>query len=311
LLKGLPATPYLMFGGSALDPKAMQQLVADFFAPVQKELPALGTDGQAISSYVESIKKASGATTGQAFGWVVPKGALGQEAILQMVAINHGDAQAITAAQQEMFNSQQAFMNLFTPGASQPQIKMNFTPNAKTIEGVALNQFQTQVTAPAGKQTAQQMQMQQMMSWMYGPNGMNGYFGPVGNDKVVVASGTSDPLLTQLIASAKANQDNLSNTESLRKVKQQLPQNRMVEVYIALDQIATTVANYAKMFGMPVNFQMPANLEPVAISVATEGSAVRSDTYIPAQLVQSLVAAVQQTIMQMQGGAQPGGPAGL
>jgi hypothetical protein len=191
-------------------------------------------------------------------------------------------------------------------------VKLTYTDNAKTVDGVQLNQFQTQFTPPAGGQrTPQQMQMQQMMTWMYGPNGMNGYAGKVGNDKMIAAVGTSDAVLQQLITAAKANQDPLSQSQMVASVKAKLPQQRIAEGYLALDQLVGTIANYAKMFGAPVNLQLPAELPPIGGTIATEGSAIRADGYVPAQLVQSLIAAGMQAYMQMQGGQQPGGPGGL
>ena len=107
-----------------------------------------------------------------------------------MVGINRGNADAMLTAQREMFNSQQALMDLFQPPQMRGQVKTTYTENAKQIEGVQLNQFQTTFAAPAGAaRTPQQMQMQQMMTWMYGPNGMNGYAGKVGNDKMIAGPG--------------------------------------------------------------------------------------------------------------------------
>ena len=312
LLNGLPATTYLFYGGMVADPKAAEQTISEFSAPIEKELAAVGSDAKAITTYFDGLKKFWAATTGQSFGWVAPKGALGQEAIFQFVSVNRGDAQAMMQGQQEMLNSQQALTEMFMPAEAQQQIKVSFTPNAKTVDGVALNLFQTKFSPPAGqKQTPQQMQMQQMMAWMYGPNGMNGYFGAIGEDKLIAGVGAPDALLQQLVASAKADQDNLSNSTAIKAVAPKLPQQKMAVAYFAADQLATTIANYAKMFGMPINFQMPQNLPPVGMSLATEGSAIRADGYVPAQLVQSLVAAVQQVMMQMQGGQQPGGPGAL
>ena len=80
---------------------------------------------------------------------------------------------------------------------------------------------------------------------------------------------------------------------------------------MALDQIAVSVANYAKAFGMPINFQVPANLPPVGFTFASDGSALRGDWHVPTQTMQSIIAAVLQVKMQMEGGQQPGGPGGL
>ena len=60
-----------------------------------------------------------------------------------------------------------------------------------------------------------------------------------------------------------------------------------------------------------MNFQLPQDLPPIGISAGTEGTAARGDIYVPAQLMQSIIAAGIQSYMQMQGGQAPGGPGGL
>jgi len=154
--------------------------------------------------------------------------------------------------------------------------------------------------------------MQQMMGVMYGPGGINLLTGQV-NDKLAVTSmGVNDEGLKTLIASAKANDDKLAHSAALAATKKSLPQMRFAEMYVSLDQIAVTLASYAKAFGMPVNFQVPPDLAPIGMTLATEGgSALKGDCFVPAQTLQSLIAAGMQTYMQMQGGQQPGGPGGL
>jgi hypothetical protein len=140
---------------------------------------------------------------------------------------------------------------------------------------------------------------------------MNMYVGAVDGKKVVAAAGASDQQLSKLIASAKAGTDTLSQTPGVAATAKQLPPNRMVTGYIALDQIATTIASYAKAFGMPVNLQVPADLAPVGFTFASDTNALRADWHVPSGTLQSLVAAVLQAKMQMEGGQQPGGPGGL
>ncbi len=312
MLAGLPQTKYIMFGGLQINSQHAAQLCDLFSAPIRQQLAGLGPDGQAITNYIDAIKKGMSAITGQSFGWVTPTGALGQEALFQMVAINRGNADQILATQRDIFNSQQAFMDMFQPPQMKGQIKTTFTDNAKTIDGVSFNQFQTQFTPPAqGQRNPQMMQMQQMMTWLYGPGGMNGFTGKIGADEVVSGVGVNDAVLGQLVASAKARQDTLAALPGVAAVKQQLPQQRFFTGYFQLDQLVTTVANYAKMFGMPINMQLPADLPPIGVTASAQGNSIRGDSYVPAQLVQSITAAVMQAYMQMQGGQQPGGPGGL
>jgi hypothetical protein len=49
------------------------------------------------------------------------------------------------------------------------------------------------------------------------------------------------------------------------------------------------------------------------MTVSTEATTIRTDGYVPTQLVQSIVSSVMQMMMEMRGGggAAPGGPGGL
>jgi len=102
----------------------------------------------------------------------------------------------------------------------------------------------------------------------------------------------------------------LSQQPALQPTSQQLPQQRLAAFYVGLDQIATTAANYAKAFGMPVNFQLPPDLPPAGVALSTTENTIRGDGFLPTQTVQSIIAAGMQTYMQMQGGQQPGGAGG-
>ncbi|HWB53499.1 MAG TPA: hypothetical protein VG722_04875, partial [Tepidisphaeraceae bacterium] len=109
------------------------------------------------------------------------------------------------------------------------------------------------------------------------------------------------------IEAIKANADPLGAQPALKDVMANLPSHRLLTVYVPLDQIAMTGATYARQFGMPLNLQLPPNLAPIGMTAGTEQSAIRLDSFIPSQTVQSLIAAGMQAYMAMQGGAGAGG----
>ncbi len=307
LLAGLPEGKYLAFGGAALDPTVLTGIINDLIGPVEAELTKIGDNGKAISSYIDALRKMAAATQSSRFGAVAPTGKLGEEALFQMISLVTGDANALAAAQTQMFQSQEQVTALF--GGGQVQAKTTITPKAKTIGGVDLDQFQSAINSTA--QGAEGAQLQQMMTMMYGPNGLSGFTGVVGAKQLITVMGGGDPLLEKAIAAAKANQDVLSKNAGVMTVSKQLPQNRVAVYYLALDTIISTGVTYAQQFGLPIQLQLPADLPPLGFTAGAEGSAVRFDAHVPAQLVQSLVAAGMQAFMQMQGGRQPGGPGGL
>ena len=190
MFAGIPQNKYMfLMGMQSGDPTAVQKMFADFMAPIEKELAALGSDGKALQDYVDAAKQYIGAMKSTATGMLVPSGALGQEAIFQGVGVHTGDAKAMLAAYKQMMGSQQTIMDMFSMPQMKGMMKMNYTPASKTVDGVQFDQFTTDVGqgAPGQPQSAQIAQMKQMMTWFYGPGGMNGLLGAV-DDKTLVGT---------------------------------------------------------------------------------------------------------------------------
>jgi hypothetical protein len=307
LIAGLPDAKYLFIAGCAIDPEAATKLIDTIAGPFEAELAKLGETAKPYQSYIAAFKSYLKATKSSSVGCLAPSGVIGQDALVQFVSVQRGDANTILTAQRDMFNTQQAMMDAM---GTKTKVQVKYNANAKTVAGVQLNQFSTQFDPPGENATPQEMQMQQMMTWMYGSNGMSGVSGAVGADKAIIASGVNDEMLTKLIASAKADDPAVSKAEPVTKVAGQLPKQRAFTMYVALDNVAETVVNYAKQFGMPANIQLPEHLQPIGISGGTEQSAVRMDSVIPAETVQSLISAGMQAYQDMirnrgAGGAAP------
>ena len=310
MLTGLPEGKYLFFGGGQLDPKVITETLNDLLKPIEAELAKLGPDGKVFTDYLASARQALGATQASRFGMVAPAGQLGQESIIQMINLATGDGKTLYDAQKKMFAASDAITQLAAQG--KVQSKLTLTPNAKTVAGVQLDTFQSAIAPAEGAaEDAEAAQMKQMMSMMYGPNGISGVTGLVNDKTLVTVTGGSDELVEKAVTAAKSNQDVLGKLAGVTAVSKHLPQNRNLVVYLPIDQMITTGLTYAQQFGMPVQVQLPADLPPVGITAGAEGSAIRVDSHVPSQLVQSLIAAGMQAFMQMQGGQQPGGPGGL
>lgn len=306
LLAGLPEGKYLIYGGNLNEPQIAAKLVGDLFDPVVKQLLAVGPEMKPAGDYVEALKAYISAQKSNSFGLMAPSGALGAEAILQMVAVQAGDAKAMSAAYTRMVNAQAEFMHLLNlPGME--GMRPSYTANAKTLDGVSFDSVTTRIEMNA--QNPMAMQQAQMMTMMYGPQGAVVHYG-VSGDKMLIVSGVSDQVVSGLIKAAKANASPLADNANLKAVAAQLPKQRVFAAYIAVGDIVTTVLNYARQFGFAMPLQLPPDLPPVGMTISTEGAALRMDAHVPTTLVQSLIAAGMQAQMQMQGGPgamPPGG----
>jgi hypothetical protein len=313
LLAGLPDRKYFAFGGFAVS-KSMGQLATDMMQPMIKMQAAAGAPGKGAGdpqALTDAMKQMMENAKSISLGYTVPTGALGADSIVQAVTVVNGNSKAIAEAERKVMANMTVMMQGMQfggPGAA-PQTSFEIQEGAKTVGGVKLDQYKFNMEFDA-QNNPQAAQVQQMMSMVYGPNGMSGVMGPVNDNTFLVVQGGTDKLVADAVAAAKGGQDVLSKSAPVQAVRGDLPKQRVGEFYVALDQIISSGVKYAQGFGMPVKMQLPQGLPPIAVSAASEGTAVRIDSHVPTPLVQSVVAGVMQAYMQMQGGGA-GAPDGL
>ncbi len=315
LVRGLPTGEYLVYGGWSIESDALVEQLVKFAGPILQAVAESQGKAAEGEKMLAATRQFYAAFKEMSFGWVAPTGQLGQEALLQMVAVNRGDAAAMRQASQAMAEAQGALFGEMMGGAG-----IAYTDNAKTIAGVEFDAVQVnlnlQPPAPAENETPEQRrarqramreaeQAQRALAVLYGPGGMTQYNALVG-DTFLIASGVSDEVLGKLVESAKANTDLLAGKAHVQSVNQALPQQRIAALYIPLDQWAKTGAVYAARFNFPVQLQLPPDLPPIGVVVTTEGATLRVESYIPVDLIQSLIAAG----LQAAGGAGMGGGMG-
>lgn len=307
MLGGLPQAKYLFFGGSVTSGDSLKQVITDFLKPIDAELAKTGDDLKPVVAMVNALKDAIAAQKGQVFGMVEPTGALGTSALIQTVSVIHGDAKVIIDAQKRILESEQSLMEMIPnpPGGKRPAMKFGYTPDAKEVDGVKFAQFTSGLDPNDNSPEA--MQAKQMLAIMYGPGGAGGYIGALDDQHVLVLTGLDDATISAAIKAAKENKDVISSTEGVALVAKNLPQQRVSEFYVAFDEIINTASNYAKMMGIPIPVNMKPNLPPFGAAMATEGPAVRIDSFVPSDLVEAVITTSLQLKMMGGGKGKPGG----
>ena len=306
-LQGLPPGKYLFFGGSISDPESTSKCLDDLAQPILREILAMGPEWKAAQDYYDGLKMYVGASTGSSVGLMAPSGALGAESLIQGVNIQRGSGKQMLEGYKKMMESQQALMTAL--GVPAEQMKMTYTANAKTVAGVTFDAMKTDMNLDPNDPNS--AQVRQFMNMLYGPDGANVMLGLLDEKTLIQAIGLKDEALTSVVTAAKGGQSPLTDLPNVRSVAGNLPKNNVAIFFVPVDEIVNTGLNYAKQFGVPVQIQLPPDLPPIGFAAASEGTAMRFDTFIPSQLVQSLVAAGMQAAMQMQGGGGGGGGGGL
>jgi hypothetical protein len=307
LMTGLGAGKFLIFGGAAIDSSSTSKLIDDLAGPILTELQAAGPEAKPILEYVDALKSFSRSTKFSSFAMLAPSGPLGESSLMQMVAITGGDAAAMQKSMGSIYQTQQDLMKVLDADAMGMSFAAKRTENAKTIDGVAFDMYKAEL--PSGDEPEAQQALQ-MMKLMFGPEGSVSYIGKVNDSTLLTVSGLSDEQIASAVAAARSGATALNDMATVKAVAAQLPKSRLAELYIPIDQLAMTVADYSRQMGFPFPVQLPPDLPPVGLTVGSEGTALRIEAHVPTQLVQSLVAAGMQAFMQMQGG-QRGGPGGL
>ncbi len=301
MVRGLPERDYLFYGGMKVDPQVLRAIFEELSAAVRQELKQIDdADAQALNRWIESSLAFYGAAESHSFGAWGSTAPLGRESMFQSVAVSHGDGQAMFQAYRDIIITQSQITNMFAGMTGQMQT-IETTPNAVTVGDVGFDAFK--VNIEFDRNSPEGMQAQRALSMLYGPQGLGGYFGAVDN-KLIVAANVPQERLAELIAAAKADRSLVTDKAHLQSVLAELPPQRLMVVFVPLDQWAKTGARVASQaFGLPINLQVPPELPPVGVSVSTEETALRVDSHIPTKLVQSLIAAGMQAM-----GGGPGGP---
>jgi hypothetical protein len=303
MLAGMPADKYLMYGGVAWDPQAIGAIYDEIANPIRQELTTAGDSAQPMVKMLDLYRTAVTETEGQAMGWLAPSGTIAEGGLFKIVTVLTGDSAKMLDTQHSILDLQSDFAKT----SNDPNMKMTttYTANAKQLDGISFNEFKVQFDASAAG-NMQARQMARMMRMMYGPDGMVGFTGVVDPKHLLTGIGAGDDVLTHSVDAIKANQDPLGSLDELKDVQANLPTQRLAAFYVPLDQIAMTGANYARQFGLPLNLQLAPHMAPIGATIATEQSAIRLDSFIPTQTVQSLIAAGMQAYMAAQGGGGGG-----
>lgn len=302
LLAGLPDKKYFFFGGASVDPKVFGEIVGNALDPIIKSLNDAHNDtGKKIASMLETAKTVYSSADHSAVGLVMPTKALGQESLLQEIAIVNGDSKVIAEGEKKMLVEANDMMGLMPQNAGM-KTKIVFGAD-KNIDGVTLSGYTTKFEFDENDPKG--MQAQQMMAMLYGPNGIGGAFGAVNAKTFIITQGASDELLKEAVGAATDGKDVLSDTAGVKLVASELPKRPIVVYYVALDNIVGTAVRYAQGFGVPIKMKLPPNLAPIGVSIGVEDASLRMDGFLPTSTVQSLISAGIQAYTQMQGG--PGG----
>ncbi|HEY3245534.1 MAG TPA: hypothetical protein VGM03_19500 [Phycisphaerae bacterium] len=301
LLVGVPDDPYLLAMGQFLEPATVQAAI--------KQMDQLFVAG--IAEAPEQHKEKITALRNQFEEWAtLITGVHGSVVSLSGSSNGLGAlAFAFDVTDSEKWIS--AVVKIVDTGkelaASEEEAKagvaaVTHKADAEEIEGIKVHHFRFD---PAKvEQIGWDEEDARKLTKLLGSEGILVRVAPVEKNLVTVTFGGGAEFAKRAIGVAKAKQAPLDRDPGIRKVAEQLPRERASVVYIAVDQIISTIREGGKLMGEEEEFpiQMPKLQAPLAMSGTGGENWVQFDLFAPSEL---LVAGKNAAMLLMGGGAPP------
>jgi thioredoxin 1 len=173
-----------------------------------------------------------------------------------------------------------------------------YNANVLQLDGKEVDQYTLKLNMPP-----EQMAELGPMAMFLG-QAMTGYVTTTDN-AMIVTNGADPALLRQAIAAA-GGKGELNADQGIQNIAKQLPPHRAMEAYIGVGTIMQMVGNFAAMFAPEMQFNIPANLPPVATALSVNQGGMVYRYYVPNEVIKTITGLVQQF---QGGGGAPGEPA--
>ncbi len=129
---------------------------------------------------------------------------------------------------------------------------------------------------------------QMVMPMLFGPNGgPNGYIASV--DGVVVQTLSQNTPLMEKAINAARNGGGLGTNESVKTVAGRLPDSRIMEFYLSIDQVMNTVGPMAAMFGALPGFDRMDAMPPIGVGASIGDGGLVNRIHVPSQVMEWMV----------------------
>lgn len=182
----------------------------------------------------------------------------------------------------------------------------NFNDAGEDVAGTTAHRWSMQMLPDMSQPGAMQMQM--MMPMLFGPTGgPNGYIAKADANDVVVTYSTKSDMLEKAVQSA-TNGGALAQDQLLKQQADRLHSDPIMLAYVDGGAIMNMVLPTIAMFAGPVNLDVPENVTPLAMSIASGDGGMSFRTVVPQDLI-TLGKDAGAAFGAMGGGMGPGGGA--
>lgn len=159
-----------------------------------------------------------------------------------------------------------------------------YQTGATTVAGTPVDAWSMRMKFDPNNPAAQQIQQAQGM--LFGPAGLAGFIAPA-VDGVVITLSKNTALLGEALAAAQEAKG-LGTDASLTAITRELPADRTMESFVSVKGILDMVVPLMSMMMGPMDFEVPAELPPVATGATTRDGGFRMTTFIPMEVLQTV-----------------------
>lgn len=132
-----------------------------------------------------------------------------------------------------------------------------------------------------------------MMQMMFGASGPTGYLAQSG-EHGLIATLAQNPTLLSKAAKAAQGENTMGGVGAIKQTASMLPDNRVMEMYIAADHLANTAGPMAMMFGLIPEFEPVESLPPLGMGLTADGGGMLFRTVVPIQTINKAMKMVQE-----------------
>lgn len=287
LLEHLPGSNFLF--AYALD--TGNPLVASAF----EKFTAIGGEQPGGVQYAEMAKHASGAA-----GVMGSVPLMGAGLLSNFVTYTKtDDAPSMVAGLGK------AFGELNGQSANGMKYITSFESGAATISGVEVSKFAMNMQPDGTGDAAAGGPAAMLMPMIFGPQGgPSGFIANI-DGAVVQTMSQNTPLMEKAIEAAR-NGGGLGASETYKKVSGQLPDNRVLEFYLSVDQVMNTVGPIGSMMGVLPGFEKLPALPPIGIGTSVGTGGMVNRVHVPNEVLSWMVGFAQSMQQDPFGGGDDG-----
>ncbi len=194
-----------------------------------------------------------------------------------------GDSAKLTATLKDTMASMNG-----TEQAGGIAVTTTYEPAAKQIGGIDADTYSVKMVVPP-----EMMQMQQAMSMIYGPAGMQGYILPVKGGVLQTTSRNAE-VVEKALAVINGEAAGMGANKGLIAVDQMLPPNPSMRFYIGLGAISQMVGPMAAMAVPGLDLEELGALPPLGIGASIIKGGFAGSFVVPAPVIKTIAEMVQQ-----------------